>query len=68
MLIGQYNFSDVILVGGNFEQDHGSYNYFKTSDSAIAYIQQQNFQDSYILIKGSRSTQMENTLNAFKVE
>jgi len=68
MLIGQYNFSDVILVGGNFEQDHGSYNYFKTSDSAIAYIQQQNFQDSYILIKGSRSTQMEKTLNAFKVE
>ena len=30
-----------------------------------AYIKQQNFQDAYFLIKGSRSMQMEKVLTAF---
>ena len=67
-LIENYNFFDVILVGGNFEQDHAPYKYFKKSEAATAYIKEQNFQNSYFLVKGSRSTQMEKTLNAFKVE
>jgi UDP-N-acetylmuramoyl-tripeptide--D-alanyl-D-alanine ligase len=67
-LIENYNFFDVILVGGNFEQDHAPYKYFKTSEAATAYIKEQNFQNSYFLVKGSRSTEMEKTLNAFKVE
>ena len=68
MLIEKYNFDEVILVGGNFEKNHAAYKYFQTSEAASEYIRQQNFQNGYFLIKGSRSTQMEKTLNAFKVE
>jgi UDP-N-acetylmuramoyl-tripeptide--D-alanyl-D-alanine ligase len=65
MLIQQYDFPEVILVGGNFEQDHATYKYFKTSEAAAEYMQKQNFQHSYFLIKGSRSMQMEKVLTAF---
>jgi UDP-N-acetylmuramoyl-tripeptide--D-alanyl-D-alanine ligase len=65
-MIEQYKFHDVILVGGDFEKDHGSYNFFETSGAASAYIAEQNFQHAYFLVKGSRSTQMEKVLTAFK--
>ena len=68
MLIEEYDFNEVILVGGDFEKNHGPYKYFHTSEAAAEYIQQQNFHHGYFLIKGSRSMQMEKTLNAFKVE
>jgi UDP-N-acetylmuramoyl-tripeptide--D-alanyl-D-alanine ligase len=67
-LIHQYNFDTVILVGGDFKNNHDAFIYFQTSETASAYIKQQNFQYSYFLIKGSRSMQMEKVLNAFKVE
>jgi UDP-N-acetylmuramoyl-tripeptide--D-alanyl-D-alanine ligase len=67
-LIHQYNFDTVILVGGDFKNNHDAFIYFQTSETASAYIKQQNLQYSYFLIKGSRSMQMEKVLNAFKVE
>jgi UDP-N-acetylmuramoyl-tripeptide--D-alanyl-D-alanine ligase len=65
-LIQQHNFNKVILVGGDFEKDHESYQYFKTSQDASEYIRKQNFQQACFLIKGSRSMQMEKVLAAFK--
>jgi UDP-N-acetylmuramoyl-tripeptide--D-alanyl-D-alanine ligase len=67
-LIQQYNFKNVILVGGNFKSTHQSYTYFEKAGEAAVYIQQQHFQHAYFLIKGSRSMQMEKVLTAFKVE
>jgi UDP-N-acetylmuramoyl-tripeptide--D-alanyl-D-alanine ligase len=65
-LIQQHNFNKIILVGGDFEKSHQLYNYFKTAEAAAEYIKQQNFQQTYFLIKGSRSMQMEKVLTAFK--
>jgi UDP-N-acetylmuramoyl-tripeptide--D-alanyl-D-alanine ligase len=67
-LINQYNFKNVILVGGNFKIAHQPYIYFDKAETAAEYIAQQNLQHTYFLIKGSRSMQMEKVLNAFKVE
>jgi len=64
-LIQQGNFQNVILVGGNFKATHQSFVYFKTADEAAAYIKQQNFKDSYFLVKGSRSMQTAKVLTAF---
>ena len=64
-LIQQHNFKNIILVGGDFGRDHQPYTYFQTSEAASEYIAKQNFQRSYILIKGSRSMQMEKVLTAF---
>jgi UDP-N-acetylmuramoyl-tripeptide--D-alanyl-D-alanine ligase len=67
-LIQQYGFKNVILVGRNFKNTHRSYTYFDKAEEAASFIQQQNYQHVYCLIKGSRSMQMEKVLAAFKVE
>jgi UDP-N-acetylmuramoyl-tripeptide--D-alanyl-D-alanine ligase len=67
-LIQQNNFENVILVGGNFKTTHKQYTYFDKAEEAAAYIKQQNFRDFYLLIKGSRSMQMEKVLTAFTIE
>lgn len=64
-LIQQYNFKNVFIVGRNFKTIRQPYTYFDTAQEAASYIKQQNFENSYFLIKGSRSMQMENVLNAF---
>jgi UDP-N-acetylmuramoyl-tripeptide--D-alanyl-D-alanine ligase len=66
-LIRQYGFKNVILVGGNFKSMHQLYTYFDKADEAASFIEQQNFQQAYFLIKGSRSMQMEKVLTAFKI-
>lgn len=58
-LINQYGWSEVILVGGDFGRIKHPFNYFNNSAEAARWIQQQKLCDSYILIKGSRSIQME---------
>ena len=64
-LIREHNFKNVILVGSDFEKIHHPYKYFQTSGAASAYIREQNFRQTYFLVKGSRSTQMEKVLTAF---
>jgi UDP-N-acetylmuramoyl-tripeptide--D-alanyl-D-alanine ligase len=64
-LIEQYNFKSVFIVGGDFKKLHQPYRYFDTAEEAAWHIKQQNFKNSYFLIKGSRSMQMENVLTAF---
>ena len=67
-LIQQNNFTNVILVGGNFKHTHQSFIYFDKAGEAAAYMKQQHFRDAYLLIKGSRSMQMEKVLSAFTIE
>ncbi len=64
-LIQHKNFQQVILVGGNFKTTHQGFTYFDTAEEAGSYLQQQNFRDAYLLVKGSRSMQMEKVLTAF---
>ena len=61
-LIRQYQWNAVVLVGGDFLKLHHSYHRFKNATEARNWLQQQQFQDSSFLIKGSRSMQMEKVL------
>ncbi|MBS1606928.1 MAG: UDP-N-acetylmuramoyl-tripeptide--D-alanyl-D-alanine ligase [Bacteroidetes bacterium] len=58
-LISQYPWRDVALVGGDFQKiDHG-YRRFADSKEAGHWLSSAGFQDTYMLIKGSRSSRME---------
>ena len=61
-LIGQYKWKAVVLVGGNFSSI--SHPHIQLANSALAHdwLQKQNFKGVHLLIKGSRSMQMESVL------
>jgi UDP-N-acetylmuramoyl-tripeptide--D-alanyl-D-alanine ligase len=61
-LIDRHRWEKVVLVGGDFQQFKGGYCYFNNSIEARAWLDQQHFENTYILIKGSRSMQMEKVL------
>jgi UDP-N-acetylmuramoyl-tripeptide--D-alanyl-D-alanine ligase len=61
-LIKQYQWKDVILVGGDFLKLNHSFKQFRDSTEAKKWLVQQNHQNVYYLIKGSRSMQMEKVL------
>lgn len=61
--IKKYSWKEVALVGGDFEKipvDH--FNYFPSSDDAGKWLHEKNITNSFLLIKGSRATQMEKVL------
>ena len=58
-LIKKNKFEEVILVGKEFENCQHHYTYFENSDAARKWLEQKNISNSYLLIKGSRSIQME---------
>lgn len=58
-LIGQHHFTNVVLVGNYFDDIDHPYHQFKTAEEAKEWLQKQYITNSYILIKGSRSTGME---------
>ena len=58
-LINKNKFEEVILVGKEFENCQHHYTYFENSDAARKWLEQKNISNSYLLIKGSRSIQME---------
>lgn len=58
-LIRKYSWDKVVLVGGDFGRIEHPFIYFNTSSEAAAWTAAQGFEDTYILIKGSRSVQME---------
>ena len=60
--IGDYRWKEVILVGNEFEKVPHSFHQFKNSDEVKDWVQQQKFRNTNILIKGSRSMQMEKAL------
>lgn len=61
-LIDQYNWKDVVLVGGDFNKFEHGYIYFENSKEAADWFHQQFYENTYILVKGSRSMQMERLL------
>jgi UDP-N-acetylmuramoyl-tripeptide--D-alanyl-D-alanine ligase len=63
-LIKKYEWDNVVLVGGDFARATHPFTYLETAEKAAEWAKQQNFRNSYILIKGSRSVQMEKTLEA----
>jgi UDP-N-acetylmuramoyl-tripeptide--D-alanyl-D-alanine ligase len=60
--IGQYQWDHVILVGGDFLKIQHPYRSFANSEEAKNWFRSQNFSNAHILIKGSRSMQMEKIL------
>ena len=62
-LIKKYNWENAVLVGGDFLKLEHPFTSFTNSTEAKKWLQQQHFENAYILIKGSRSMQMENVLS-----
>jgi UDP-N-acetylmuramoyl-tripeptide--D-alanyl-D-alanine ligase len=58
-LINKYKWGEVVLVGGDFLKLQHPYLQFEDSVQAKEWLHAQNFHDAYLLIKGSRSMQME---------
>lgn len=63
-LVQQYNWSNVILVGKEFDGIAHSYRHFQTSADAAVYLKQNQPANAAILIKGSRGSKMEVLLDA----
>ncbi|HVZ96718.1 MAG TPA: UDP-N-acetylmuramoyl-tripeptide--D-alanyl-D-alanine ligase [Chitinophagaceae bacterium] len=61
-LIGKYKWHKVVLVGKNFNEPDHNYIKFDTSAQAQEWWKHQHFENAQILIKGSRSMQMEKVL------
>jgi len=61
-LIGHYPWQQVILVGGDFLRTPHPYLSFTNSREAGDWLRQAGLTDTWLLIKGSRSTKMEEVL------
>lgn len=61
-LISKYKWQQVVLVGGDFNKTVHPYHYFNNSSEAKEWLQLQHFKNALLLIKGSRSMQMEKVL------
>ena len=61
-LIKKYSWKEVVLVGGDFLKLSHPFLSFENSLQAKEWFAQQHLQNSYILVKGSRSMQMEKIL------
>jgi UDP-N-acetylmuramoyl-tripeptide--D-alanyl-D-alanine ligase len=62
-LIEKYSWKNVVLVGGDFAKVLHSYIYFNNALEAKEWYRQQHFTNTTVLVKGSRSMQMEEVLN-----
>jgi UDP-N-acetylmuramoyl-tripeptide--D-alanyl-D-alanine ligase len=63
-LIDRFKWKDVVLVGGDFMKVKSSYRTFTNSVEAKDWFDSQKFENSYMLVKGSRSMQMERVLGS----
>jgi UDP-N-acetylmuramoyl-tripeptide--D-alanyl-D-alanine ligase len=57
--------ADVILVGGDFKKTKHPFHFFEDVDKASEWLRKNEVHNSLILIKGSRSTQMEKLVTDF---
>jgi UDP-N-acetylmuramoyl-tripeptide--D-alanyl-D-alanine ligase len=62
-LIGKYPWKNVVLVGEGFKPIHGNYLHFNNAAEAGRWFQEHVKEPAGILIKGSRSMQMEKILD-----
>ncbi|MBO9594806.1 MAG: UDP-N-acetylmuramoyl-tripeptide--D-alanyl-D-alanine ligase [Niabella sp.] len=63
-LIEQYAWNDVILVGKPFEPYKDRFRYFENSGQAAEWLGAHRPENALLLVKGSRSSQMERVLEA----
>jgi UDP-N-acetylmuramoyl-tripeptide--D-alanyl-D-alanine ligase len=61
-LIQQHQWHAVALVGGDFAKLPHPFLYFSNSTEAKKWLQQQHFEHTDLLVKGSRSMQMEKAI------
>lgn len=61
--IGKHPWKNVLLVGGDFLRTPTHYRTFQTPEAAGEWLQQQQLHEASLLVKGSRSMQMEKVLN-----
>ncbi len=61
-LLQQYKWADVYLVGGDFVHTQHGYHYIEKSNDLAVILSQKNISNTFFLIKGSRSMQMEKVL------
>ncbi len=62
--INKYQWHEVVLVGDNFKTLDHKYIHLANATAAKKWLQEQQLQSAQILIKGSRSMQMEKVLEA----
>lgn len=62
-LIQQHNWRAVVLVGGDFLKFEHPFTTFTNAAEAKNWLQDQHFENTHLLIKGSRSMQMEKVLD-----
>ena len=60
--INKYKWKAVVLVGGDYHKIRHSYINFENATLVREWLQQQNFTNTQLLVKGSRSIQMEKVL------
>lgn len=61
-LLNQFTWHKVLLVGGDFKHTIHNYDFVENSSEAANWFAKQHFTNTYILVKGSRSMQMEKVL------
>ncbi len=61
-LLVSINPGTVVLVGGDFSRVAHPFRYFESANLARTWYQEQVFENTYFLVKGSRSMQMEKIL------
>jgi UDP-N-acetylmuramoyl-tripeptide--D-alanyl-D-alanine ligase len=60
--IEKYPWKQVILVGGDFLKTKHNFQNFTTAEEAGQWLQSQQINNAYLLVKGSRSTGMEKAI------
>ncbi len=61
-LISKYKWDDVALVGGDFQKISHPYKKFNNASDAGKWLKNLELKNAYLLVKGSRSMQMEKVL------
>ncbi len=61
-VLEETNWNHVVLVGGDFERVPHSYTYFPNSEEAKIWFQSMKFENTAILLKGSRAMAMEKVI------
>ena len=62
-LIQQFKWDEVVLVGGDFGKLRHPFLFLADSDAARLWYDTQKFENTYLLVKGSRSMQMEKIIS-----
>jgi UDP-N-acetylmuramoyl-tripeptide--D-alanyl-D-alanine ligase len=65
-IIKNHQWKNVLLVGDDFSKIPHPFIQFTSADEAAKWLKQKNIKNSFLLIKGSRTTQMEKVLDSLQ--